>query len=173
MATLQYIEKQAQVYTAAREDLAAVLAALDDETRALRRKYLKSIRELVATAKKHRADLMFSVTESPELFVKPKTRVLHGVKCGYVLAKASVEFDDEDAVIKRIREMLPKGQAELLIRTKENVHKQAVYDLIEEDLKRLGIRVKSAGNVPFVSDASAEVDKLVEALLKDEDEVEA
>lgn len=167
MATLQDMEKQAQAYTAAREELAAVLSALDDETRALKKKYLVRIRALVGKAKGHRADLLAAVVDSPALFVKPKSRVLHGVKCGYGTSKAKVEIDDEAAVIKRIRTLLPANQAELLIRVEESVHKPAVYDLAEEDLKRLGIRVKEGANVAFVTDTTEAVEKMVEALLAD------
>jgi predicted ATPase len=170
MATLQEIEKQAQGYANAREILAATLAALDDETRALRRKYLASIRNQVAKAKEKKAELYASIDGSAALFVKPRTHVFHGVKCGFGKGKGKVEFDDEDAVIARIRKLLPEDQAELLISTKESVSKTAVCDLSGEDLKRLGIRVEGTGDVIVIKDAAGDVDKLVEALLKDDAE---
>ena len=173
MATMNEIEVKAQAYGAAREALAGVLAALDDETRALRKKYLARIRNLVAKAKEHRAELHALIAESPVLFVKPRTKILHGVKCGFRKGKGKVEFDDEDAVIARIRKLLPEEQAELLISVKESVSKTAVCDLSVEDLKRLGIRVEGTVDVVEIKDAAGEVDKLVEALLKDEAEVEA
>lgn len=173
MATLNEIEVKAQSYGTAREALAGVLAALDDETRALRKKYLARIRSLVATAKERRADLHTLIAESPALFAKPRTRILHGVKCGFGKGKGKVEFDDEDAVIARIRKLLPEDQVELLISTKENVSKSAVCDLSVEDLKRLGIRVEGTGDVVVIKDAAGDVDKLVEALLKDDAEVAA
>lgn len=173
MATIQEIEVKAQGYGAAREALAGVLAALDDETRALRKKYLARIRTLVATAKARRAELHDLIAESPALFVKPRTKILHGVRCGFGKGKGKVEFDDEDAVIARIRKLLPEEQAELLISVKESVSKSAVCDLSGDDLKRLGIRVEGTGDVVVIKDAAGEVDKLVEALLKDDAEAEA
>lgn len=169
MATIQEIETKAQSYSTAREALAGVLAALEDETRALRKKYLTRIRGLVATAKERRAELHTLIAESAGLFERPRTRILHGVKCGFSKGKGKVEFDDEQAVIARIRKLLPEDQAELLIKVEESVAKSAVSDLSDEDLKRLGIRVESAGDVVVIKDAAGDVDKLVEALLKDEE----
>ena len=51
MATMQEIETKAQSFAVAREALAGVLAALEDETRDVHKKYLPRIRKLVATAK--------------------------------------------------------------------------------------------------------------------------
>ncbi len=170
MNPMQEIELKAQSYSTAREALAGVLAALDDETRALRKKYLARIRTLVVLAKARRADLHVLIAARPELFTKPRTRILHGVKCGFGKGKGKVEFDDEDAVIARIRKLLPEEQAELLISVKENVSKTAVCDLSVDDLKRLGIRVEGTGDVVVIKDAAGDVDKLVEALLKDDAE---
>jgi len=167
MATIQEIEKQAQSFANAREALSTTLAALHDETRATGRKYIARIRNQVATAKERRANLHASIDESAALFVKPRTRVFHGVKCGFTKGKGKVEFDDEPAVIARIRKLLPEDQAELLIKTEESVAKAAVKDLSEEDLKRLGIRVESTGDVVVISDEAGAVDKLVDALLKE------
>lgn len=170
MATLNEIEMKAQTYAASREALAGTLMALEDETRALKRKYLARIRKLVETAKAQRADLAAAIDASPALFVKPRTQILHGVKCGFAKAKGRIEWDNEEAVVARIRKLLPADQAELLIRVKESVHKPAVYDLAASDLKRLGIRVEGDGDEVVIKDAAGEVDKLVEALLKDETE---
>lgn len=170
MATLQDIEKLTETYAAARGQLAEHVGGLTAKIDALKRQHLREIRAAVAVAKDAEAALQAAITASPDLFDKPRTRTLHGVKVGLQKARGTVTWGDEDAVIKRIRAQLPKDQAELLIRTEEKVHKPGVYDLSAADLKRLGIEIKGAGDVPVIKDTTGEVDKLVDALLKDEGE---
>ena len=167
MATLKDIEAKTEKYAAQREALAGTVAALEDERRDLLAKYLPRLRKLVAGAKDAHAALAAGIGSSPELFEKPRTRTLHGVKVGLTKGKGKIEWDDEEKVIARIRAQLPKTQVDLLVRVEESVYKQAVYDLTAEDLKRLGIRVTGNGDVVVIKDTAGEVDKLVEALLKD------
>lgn len=168
MATMNEIEKLTEVYALARGNLAAAVEHLQARLDAVKREHLKDIRKCVALAKDAEAELRAVITGNKELFDKPRTVTLHGVKVGLQKAKGTVSWADEDAVIKRIRAQLPKDQAELLIRTEEHVHKPGVYDLAAADLKRLGIEIKGAGDVPVIKDTTGEVDKLVDALLKDQ-----
>lgn len=170
MATMKEIEPLAEKFNAVREALAGVLMAHEEEKRELAKKYLARIKKLVGDARTAREALANAITESPDLFEKPRTRTLQGVKFGFQKGKGTIEWDAEDAVIKRIRAQLPKDQAELLIRIRESVHKPAVYDLAASDLKRLGIRVVGDGDEVVIKDAAGELDKLVEALMKDDAE---
>lgn len=170
MTPMQDIDSKAAEYSAAREALAGAVAVLKEERAALNRKYLPRIRRLVESAKERRAQLSALVEANPGLFERPRTVILHGVKLGYQKAKGRIEWDDEAAVIARIRKLLPRDQAELLIRVRESVHKPGVYDLSAADLKRLGITIEGDGDELVIRDTAGEVDKLVEALLREEPE---
>lgn len=170
MATLKDIEPLAARYGTARGELAVLVGELEGEVHVVRHKYVARIKRLVAAAKEAREKLSIAIGESKELFEKPRTRTLHGVKVGYRKAKGEITWDDEARVIARIRAQLPKDQVELLIRTTEAVHKPAVYDLVAADLKRLGIRIEGDGDEIVIKDATGEVDKLVEELLSEESE---
>lgn len=167
MATLKEIEKHAEAYAAARGALAAKVEHLQARLNVVKREDLPAIRKAVAAAKDSQAVLEAAINDSTALFDKPRTRTFHGVKVGLQKAKGTVTWADEEAVIKRIRKLLPDAQVELLIRTgKDSVHKQSVYDLTAEDLKRLGIEIKGAGDVVVIKDTTSEVDELVDALLE-------
>jgi len=167
MATLNQIDIATRRFADARGALAELARTLNEEVEQLKRKHLPEIKRVKDRAVQRQTELRTMIEESPELFVKPRTLTLHGVRIGFVKAKGRIEWDDEAAVIARIRKLLPADQAELLIRVKEAVHKQAVYDLAAGDLKRLGIRIAGDGDEVLIKDTASDVDQLVDALLKE------
>lgn len=170
MATMPELEAHTRKYAAARGALSDLVHELNEEIGDAKRRHLKAIKAAVATAREHQAALAAEIDASRELFAKPRTVIFHGVKIGLQKGKGSVDFDDEEKTIQRIRKLLPTDQAELLIHVEESVQKSAVYDLSVEDLKRLGITVEGTGDVVVIRDTAGEVDKLVKALLKEHPE---
>lgn len=165
---MQDIDHLAQEYAAAREALAGTKLALEEGIAVVKRKYIGRIRALVETGRAAHATLAQAIAASPELFQKPRTVTMHGIRLGIMKSRGEISWDDEAAVIRRIRAQLPTDQAELLIRVKESVAKAAVYDLAASDLKRLGIRIEGAGDVVTIKDATGDLDKWLDALLSDE-----
>jgi hypothetical protein len=92
--------------------------------------------------------------------------VLSGVKLGYQKAKGTLDYDDAEAVCARIRKHLPE-QADVLIATRETPVKTALAQLPAADLKRIGVTLSDAGDQIVVKPVDSEVDKMVDALLKD------
>lgn len=169
MTQLKDIEGLARAYADAYAELGDDVAVLENSIREIRRKMLPRIKRAADKAAQAKQSLTAAVESAPALFVKPRTRLLHGIKVGFAKQKGTVELGDEAAVIRRIRKLLPEDQAELLIRTQESVHKQAVYDLSVEDLKRLGISITNDSDRVVVKVADSDIEKLVDALLKDEE----
>lgn len=173
MSKLIEIEKAAEYYANARDELARIVQIMQDQIQKVQAEHTPRIRQLVRIAARNHSQLHAAIEAHPELFQRPKTRVLHGLRVGYAKQRGKVEIDDEEAVIARIRKQLPEEQAELLIRVRETVDKNAVCDLAVVDLKRLGIRVTADGDVVVIKSVDGEVEKLVAALLKDAEQVEA
>ena len=167
---MQEIDQKAQDYANARDVLVGIKMALEEEVGAIKRKYMPKIRKIVETAKERNAALSSAIAANPELFQKPRTVILHGIRLGIMKERGELAWDDEARVIKRIREQLPADQAELLIRVKESVVKGAVYDLVAADLKRLGIRIEGDGDVVTIKDAAGDLDRWLDALLSEEPE---
>lgn len=165
MTTLADIEKNTRAYAEARAFLTGVIAELQAELERVKHPVLPVIRKAVGRTAEAHARLKAALEDAPELFTKPKTLTIEGVRVGYMKQKGKVVIADEDKTIKRIREQLPAEQAELLIRVRESVHKPAVYDLTAADLKRLGIAITDDEEVPIIKPVDGEVDKLVNALL--------
>lgn len=171
MSTLKDIEALAEEYAASYRELEGAWQALEDGIRHLKRKMVPVIRQAVERAALRKAVLAAAVAEAPEHFERPRTQVLAGVKLGFQKRRGQVAIDDEAATIRRMRELLPRDQAELLIRVKESVYRNAVLDLSAADLKRLGIRIEADTDEVVVKIAGEDIERMVDALLKADDEI--
>lgn len=173
MATMQEIEIKTKEHAAARLALTNHVTLLNAEIEAVKQKRMKKLRESVTLAVETGDALLAMVKESPELFVKPKSAILHGIKLGFKKEKGKITFADEGQVIKLIRKHLPKLAATLIITT-EKPSKEAMNGLDAKMLKQIGVTVTSDSDVAFITDPASDVDKIVTALLKGaSEEVEA
>ena len=105
-----------------------------------------------------------SVEASADLFQKPKSRLLHGIRLGFAKAKGKLVIDDEATVVRLIRRHLPNRFADL-VKVTEKPLKDPLSRLTGDELKKLGVRVESDTDEAFVKPADSEIDKLVDALL--------
>lgn len=165
MATMEQIEKTAAAHAQARVKLSEYVTALQAGIDALKRQQIAKIKAAVNKAADTGDELVNMINESPELFTKPKSVILHGIKLGYKKQKGKIEFDDPELVIKLIRKHCPELVDTLIVKT-ETPSKEALNNLSAADLKKLGVKVTSDTDVVFIAAADSEVDKLVNALLK-------
>lgn len=172
MATLNEIDTQTKTYSAARGELADAVGTLQEAIQSITRKHLPVIKRRVQAAKDAEAALHATIEGNPELFIKPRTLTLHGIRVGYRKANGRIEWEDADQVVKLIKRHFA-DQADVLIATKEKPSKEALEQLSAADLKKLGITVEETGDVVVIKDTASDVDKLVKALLKEDEEVAA
>lgn len=173
MNELSAIEHAAARYREARDVLRELATIANTALEDIKRDHLPLLRRALTEVATEEAALREAIASSPaELWRRTRTRTLHGVKLGWAKQRGRVEFDDEAKVVERIRKLLPKDQAELLIRVREAVHKPAVYDLTGADLKRLGITLSDDSDQVLVKDLASELDRALEALLADAAAVE-
>lgn len=166
MTTMNEIEARAAASAKARDKLRDLCAALDDGIKALQKDHLPGIRRAVARASEAEAELKALIGSVPELFQKPKTVTLHGLRLGYMKGKGGIAWDDGDAVVAAILKHLP-DQAEDLIRWTGKPLKEALNQLDVAMLKKISCRVVDTGEQVFIKAVDGAVDKMVEALLKD------
>ncbi|AQW30515.1 host-nuclease inhibitor Gam family protein [Ralstonia syzygii subsp. celebesensis] len=170
--TLASIETSAKTYAEARASLAEIVAAMNDGIEALKREHLPALKRAVTRAAARHDELKALIDDAPDLFVKPRTIIFHGVKLGYQKGKGGIAFDDATQVVKLIRRHLPE-QADVLIAVKEAPAKDALAQLSAADLKRIGCTVIETGDAVVIKPTDSEVDKMVDALLKDATEADA
>lgn len=162
--TLNDIERRAKLFAVAREHLAAKLTALNDGIEALQREALPDLKRAIARASEHQIKLDALLQQRPDLFVKPRTTIFHGIKLGYQKTKDSLEYDAE-MVIDQVKEHLPE-KASGLIRTKEELVPEALKLLTPDERKAVGITDVLGKDEVLIKPTDSAIDKAVTALLK-------
>ena len=166
MTPLVEIESRAKLYAEAREKLAGIASELTAGIEALKRNAMPQLKRALGSAAVHHDRLRTLVELAPELFVKPRTIVFHGIKLGYQKGKGKIEWQDPEQVVKLIRKHFP-DLCETLIVTKETPAKAGLSLLTYSELRKIGVSVVDVGDEIVIKPTDSAVDKLVDALLKD------
>lgn len=168
MTDLKNIETLTREYADNYQQLAADVETLESAIRALKKKALPGIKRAAERAAVAKEKLKAAIEAAPQLFEKPRTRLFHGVKVGLQKGKGETQIPNEEKTIELIRKHL-EDQAEVLIKTEETLVKKALANLAAADLKRIGVNVIEAGDQVVVKVADSDIEKLVDALFKDEE----
>lgn len=173
MPTLAEIEKLTKDYADARDNLSATVCALEEKVETLKRQYLPGIKRQVASAAEKRLALKNAIEDSQDLFIKPRTIIMHGIKVGFQKGKGKIEFDksEADRIVKLIEKYFPE-RADDLIETKKTPIKKALNRLTVQELKKLGVQVDDTGDMVVIKPTDSQIEKLVDRLLKEKDEEE-
>jgi hypothetical protein len=169
VSDMDHIETKALALRRARDTLTERAQSLHEQLMSAQRKAMRGLRTAVASVTEAEAELKAAVQQAPQLFERPRSVVMHGVKLGYQKGKGKIEWEDDARVVKLIRKHF-NDQFDVLVKTTEKPTAAALATLSVDDLKRLGITVEGTGDVVFVKDTTAGVDKLVKALLKGAEE---
>jgi hypothetical protein len=167
---LSKIRDAAQVLAARHRvltDLAAAQqAAITQAIEPITRQFRGAIDTAAAEEAEAHAELLRLVEAAPALFRKPRSITVDGVKAGFRKEEDSLDWADEDAVMARIENMLPES-ADLLIRTETTLVKDALGQLSDEHLRRIGVRKVLGADKAFVAIGESDLDKLVKTILAD------
>jgi len=167
MATLAEIEMMCRDYALARSALKEKVEALNEEIERLKRQRLPQIRKAVEMAAERQNALRTAVSESPELFQKPKTQIFHGIEIGFRKGKGQLVWEDEEQVVRLIHKYYPE-EYETYLKITERPIKTALAQLSVNELRRLGVTVIETGDEVIIKATDTEIDRLVNSLLKDE-----
>jgi hypothetical protein len=155
-----------------RAALADLVAEIETEQRAVLARHRVKLRELFGMTAGAQAALQADVEAHPELFIKPRTLTLHGVKVGFTKGAGRMEIDDEARTIALAKKHLAPEQLALVVSVKESINKKAAASLSIGDLKKLAIRIEETGDRLVLSYTASALDALLERLLADAKEQE-
>jgi len=161
-------DRLAQDLAAARMMLKERVQALEVEVAALKKKQLPAIRKWAEAAAEKQQALHGAIEARPEEFVKPRTKLLHGIKFGYQKMKGEISWEDGDKVVMLIRKHFLE-QEEILIKVTETPVKKALCRLAAADLKKLGVTVEDDGDEIIIKATDSDIDRIVSEILKESD----
>ena len=164
--TLSEIGELCRDYACAREALEDTAEEIRNEQRAAVRRRLRGLKARVAEVSAARDALRQALAAAPQLFERPRTRAIEGVKVGYRKMPGRVEYADEAKVIARVRSRLSGREAEL-VRIKERLDLGALRKLDGRELAAIGARIVDVDDEIVIAAAADDLDKLVDALLED------
>jgi len=164
--TLESLGAPARRYADAHGRLGELVQAMNDDLREVDRRHMPAIRRAIERAAADEAGLRALVESAPELFERPKTVVLHGIRIGFKKGVGRIEFDSADAVVSRIDRKLPE-LVDQLVRVERMPIKAALMLLSVQQLRAIGCTVEEAGERVVVRAEDSTVDKLVAALVRD------
>ena len=164
--TMDDIAALARAYAQTRD----ALEETAEEIRAMQRRAvasrLRGLKSRVAETAAARDALHAAIESRPDLFEKPRTVAVDGVKFGYRKLPGKVTIPDEAEAIKLLRRKFP-DRATALVKTRESLDKGGLANMAAADLAKIGVTVTEAGDEVTIKAAKADIDKLVEALLDD------
>lgn len=169
--SIESIERLTQRHAADRDALATAVMQLEAEITAAKKARVPQIRKLADRAKESHEAVRLAVDDERGLFVRPRSRIFHGIRVGLEKGKGKLKYDDVKALVKQIRKLFPE-RATLLVKTTEKPIIKSVLALSAADLKRLGCEIVGAGDQVIVRSTESEIDKLVDALINGNTEPE-
>ena len=168
MTDLKDIETLTREYADEYQELAADVEALESQIRALKKKALPGIKRAAERAAVAKEKLKAAIEAAPQLFEKPRTRLFHGVKVGLNKAVGTIEWSDADRVRTLIERHMPE-KLDVLCKVTYRPLKAAIAQLPAADIKRIGCTIVETGDQVVVKIADSDIEKLVDALFKDEE----
>lgn len=166
MKSLAEIESLVRSYATTRSVLKEKVSVCEAEIAAIKKQHIAGIKRAAVSASEKEAELRASIEESAGLFVKPRSLTMHGIKFGFQKQKGTIVYQDEPKVIQLIRKYLPDF-ADRLIKTEDKLLKNGLADVSVSDLKKIGVEIKNSGDEAFVKSVDSDIDKIVNALMKE------
>lgn len=166
MSDSLHIERLTKIYADAAGALNDAVAELEAELEATKRKRMKDIKALVVRTAEAKAKLHASVEAHPELFHKPKTLTIAGVRVGLQKGKGKLDWEDDDQLVAKIEKVYGDQAADYLIITKKP-SSTALNELETAELRKLGVTVEETGEQIVIRHVSSEVEKVIKAMLKE------
>ena len=168
--TLEAVRAAAQRLANAHNDTAGAAALLNAELKAavepILERYEATIDERAHAEAEARAILEGMLIAAPQLFKEPRSLTVDGVRCGFKKEPDGLTWDEDDAVIARIKALMP-DKAPLLIRQQESLIHAALDGLDEKELRSLGIRQVIGADAWFVTIKDNDAERLVKTIVED------
>lgn len=159
------IDAAAKRYSDERKVLAGYATDYKLALEQLNARHMPLIRDAATRCTTVEAQLHQLIAARPDLFVKPRTMTLHGIKLGFIKGKGRLVIENAAKLLDRIRAQFGKAKAATLLKVKTTPDKTALGKLTAPELKKLGISIVGTGDAVFIETADTHVDKFLATIL--------
>jgi hypothetical protein len=167
--TLGEIEKLTREYAKQRGALEEKVAEMQTEIGLVRRRHLEGIKRCIERAGEAHQALFEALSEAPELFQRPKSLLISGILVGYRKERDRFEWIDSEKLADAIKERFPDLYSKVVKVTQRPLEKALMlFDL--EVLNELGVTLDVGKDRVIIEASNTEIDKLVEALVREAEE---
>lgn len=163
---IDVLDHTAKNYATAHAVLAERVQRHEEEVAAITRRLLPGIKSAAMQAAQAEAELRRHIETHPELFEKPRTMTLHGVKLGLQKGKGEITFTNAARTVEKIKEHFG-DEADIYLITKETPARTALMSLDAGTLRKLGCTLEETGDQVVIKAAATDIDKIVAKLLNE------
>lgn len=172
MTTQLDLMNHAQRLAEVRQQLADRMRALHGDMETLKQASMPVIRQAARRVAAEHNRLRQLIEDNRPLFKRPRTQVVAGLKYGLQKAKGRMTWATDAQLIARIDKLIAEGDLTsehraLLVATTERPVAKALEQLDAKTLKRLGVTVGADCDETVIKSVDGEVEKAVNAVLKD------
>jgi len=161
------IEVFTKEYATARQAVVDTAETMRREMEDVKRNHITTLKQHVALAAEKKQQLSNAIDSNKTLFDKPRTFVFNGVKVGYQKQKGKITWDDKEKVVELIKKHFSE-QTDTMLSVETTPVKGALEQLSATELKSIACTLSGAGDAMVIKPVDANVDELVEDLLRDE-----
>ncbi len=161
------IEVFTNEYAKKRQLVVELADTMRQEMEAVKRKHITELKIRVASAAEKKQELSNVLEANKELFDKPRAHIFNGIKVGFQKQKGTITWDDTDKVVELIKKNFP-DLVDTMLKIETSPVKASLEQLSVSDLKSIACTMEGSGDKLLIKPVDVNVDKLVEALLKDE-----
>lgn len=164
MTPIDVIDRLAASYALNREGLADTLREMEAQLQAVREHFLPALKAEAAATGAARDRLAAAIEAQPELFLKPRSVQLHGIKCGIQSVPEKVEPGPN--TVELIRKNMPEA-FDTLVRVEEKPIKAQLKELSRGDRQRCGCTTTPAEDRVLIKATGDAIETLVDKIIED------
>lgn len=166
--TMDGIRKLAERYAHRRRLVAVIQEHIRSEVRRIVLAERQNLRRRVAELDVAREDLAAAIQDHQDLFARPRTHSVEGVKFGLRRAQGKLLVGDPARTVALIRQHLPERD-DLLVVT-ERPARRGIRELHPRTLQRIGVTLLPDTEEVVITSATDDLDKLVKVFRVSDDE---
>ena len=158
--SLEVIEEKAKLHKTLLTETNEISAVIRKKITESTDPYIEGLRTKIEAITLLEEQIKQELTANKDLFKKPKTKVIHGLKLGFRKGKGKLIINDEDALIKKLKRDYHDDIGALVKKT-ETIVKSGIEKLDARELKRLGVTIENASDEVVFSIVEDSIDDLL------------